>query len=77
MMQCRFLGLQVTYSVLFIVPTQMYKESADVNKLMKSNLKVVKGMMNKTELDYAAMGILYLYSGIIQYSIAFGSVIFA
>jgi len=43
---------------------------------MKSNLKVVKGMMNKTELDYAAMGILFQYLGSIKYSIAFGSVIF-
>jgi hypothetical protein len=30
---------------------------------MKSNLKVVKGMMNKTELDYAAMGILFIIFG--------------
>jgi len=49
----------LTFSVLFIVPTQIYKERVDASKLMKSNLKVVKGMMNKTELDYAAMGILF------------------
>jgi hypothetical protein len=43
---------------------------------MKSNLKLVKGMMNKTELDYAAMGVLFKYLGLIQYSIALESVIF-
>ncbi len=56
---CHALALLVTFSVLFIVPTQIYKERVDASKLMKSNLKVVKGMMNKTELDYAAMGILF------------------
>ncbi len=54
-----FYALLLTFSVLFIVPTQIYKERVDASKLMKSNLKVVKGMMNKTELDYAAMGILF------------------
>jgi hypothetical protein len=52
-------ALRLTYSVLFIVPTQIYKERVDVNKITRSKLKVVKGMMNKTELDYAAMGILF------------------
>lgn len=33
-------------------------------------------MMNKTELDYAAMGILFKNAGLIQFSIALGSVIF-
>jgi hypothetical protein len=37
----------------------MYKERVDVNKIKRSNLRVVKGMMNKIELDYAAMGILF------------------
>ena len=48
---------------------EIYKERVDASKLMKSNLKVMKGMMNKTELDYAAMGILFTYSGLKQYSI--------
>jgi len=48
--------LQLTYSVLFIVPVQIYKERVDVNKITRSNLKVVKGMMNKTELAFAPPG---------------------
>ena len=43
---------------------------------MKSNLEVSRGMMNKIELDYAAMGILFKYLGLKQCSIVFGSMIF-
>jgi hypothetical protein len=66
-----FYALLLTYSVLFIVPTQKYEEKIDVKKLTGSKLKAAKGMMNKTELDYAAMGILFKYSGLKQYSTAF------
>jgi len=70
------LVLHPTYSVLFIVPTQIFKERVNVSKSMKSNLEVVKGMLNKSDLGYAAIRVLYKYSGMIELNINLRSVIF-